>query len=190
MTPICKGFFSLFYKVKINGIENIPKSGAVIICPNHISNLDPPLVAMAMKNVRPIRFMAKAELFKHKLMASFLYGLGAFPVHRGKGDRQALKTAGEILKNGECLGLFPEGTRKKTDGVQEAFVGAAMFALKHNAQVIPVGIKGEFKLFKPLVVSFGRPVDIDVYRKEKVSSEEAKEAMKVIVKEIDALIQP
>lgn len=188
LAPICSGFFSLFFRMKVEGIENIPKEGAIIICPNHISNFDPPLVAAAMRKVRPIRFMAKSELFQNKLLSSLLYKLGAFPVHRGKGDRQALKMASDILKNDECLGIFPEGTRKKTEGVQEAFTGVAMFALKYNAQVVPVGIKGEFKWFKPMIVSFGKPVELDTYRKEKVSAEDIKDAMKVIVEDMESLL--
>lgn len=189
LTPMGSGFFSLCLKMKVEGIENIPKDGAIIICPNHIHNLDPLLVAVAMRKVRPVRFMAKAELFKNKVVSSLLYQLGAFPVRRGKGDREALKTAGDILKNNECLGIFPEGRRRKTGDVQEAHIGTAMFALKYEAQVIPVGIKGGYQWFKPMIVSFGKPVDIDTYREEKISTEVSKNAMKIIVEEMDKLLR-
>src|SRR5690625_70934 len=106
---LCRLMFILFICVDIKGRENVPVRGPVILCSNHISNFDPPLVGSFLK--RSIRFMAKEELFHNKILGTLLTTLGAFPVKRGAGDRQALRKGLNILKDGEMLCLFPEGTR-------------------------------------------------------------------------------
>jgi len=95
--------------LKIYGRENIPKTGGFILAPNHISYYDPPFVGSCVN--RPMHFFAKYELFKNRLFASILRSINSIPVKRGTIDRQALKTAIEVTKQGSGLTMFPEGSR-------------------------------------------------------------------------------
>lgn len=103
--------FKLLYRVEIVGIENIPKENNLIVAGNHKSNLDPVFVSVFFK--RHIYWMAKKELFNNKLFGAFLKKLGAFPVAREEVDIKAIKTSLRHIKNGQVLGIFPEGTRVK-----------------------------------------------------------------------------
>lgn len=182
---VCSSFFRVFYKVEIVGIENIPKEGSVILCCNHISNFDPPFLGSFLKH-REIHFMAKAELFKMPIFGSLLRKIHAFPVKRGLADKNALRTALKLLKEGKVLGIFPEGTRSKTGELRKGLSGVGFFALKSDAIVIPCAIIGSYKFFKPLKLVYGTPIDMTEYRKERISAEEA---TKVIMKEIANLIE-
>src|SRR5699024_7177776 len=115
------------YKVKESGTENIPKEGPVIICSNHISNYDPPIVGITCP--RPIHFMAKEELFQNKIFGFILKNVNAILIKRGMSDRNALRKGLEVLKEGHVLGLFPEGTRSKTGEIKKGMAGAGFFAL-------------------------------------------------------------
>ncbi len=99
--------FKLFFRAKVRGQKNLPEEGGVIIMSNHISLLDPPLIASVLD--RPVHFMAKKELFENPILRLILYIADAFPVDRESTDIKAVKKALNILKNGEVLGLFPEG---------------------------------------------------------------------------------
>ncbi len=122
------------------GKENIPNSGQVIVAPIHVSHLDPPATACAMPH-RRLRFMAKEELFKG-IFGRIIASLGAFPVHRGEGDTEAIRKSIEMLNQGEALLVHPEGTRG--DGVRMLPInkGVAMLAKRTGAPVVPVGIIG------------------------------------------------
>ncbi len=117
-----------------------PQQDALIVAPLHLSYLDPPLVACAMR--RAITFMAKEELFKPLLIGSFIRSVGSFPVRRGAGDSEAIKIALRLLNEGRAVLIFPEGTRG--DGVTMGALtpGAAMLAKRTGARVLPVGIAG------------------------------------------------
>jgi 1-acyl-sn-glycerol-3-phosphate acyltransferase len=158
-------YMKLLYALKIEGAENIPDEGPVIIAPNHKSFWDAFFVAAATK--RPIRFMGKDELFEGRA-GKLLIRLGAFPVRRGSSDTEAIETARQILKAGGLLALFPEGTRVRDPmilGVPHK--GAARLALETGATVIPCAITGTDKLVAgPLPrpgrvrVSFGEPIEL------------------------------
>lgn len=122
------------------GRENVPKSGAVIIAPIHVSHLDPPATGCAMPH-RRLRFMAKEELFKG-IFGKLIASLGAYPVHRGEGDMEAIRKSIEMLNQGEALLVHPEGTRG--DGVHMLPInkGVAMLAKRAAVPVVPVGIIG------------------------------------------------
>jgi len=122
------------------GRENIPKTGAVIVAPVHLSHLDPPATGCAMPH-RRLRFMAKEELFKG-IFGKIIASLGAFPVHRGEGDTEAIRKSIAMLEDGEALLVHPEGTRG--DGVRMNPInkGVAMLAKRTGAPVVPVGIVG------------------------------------------------
>jgi 1-acyl-sn-glycerol-3-phosphate acyltransferase len=158
--------FKFSYKLVVINKENIPKSGAIIFCPNHTSNIDSILLAVSTK--RRIRFMAKSELFKNKIFAVFLRKLGVFPIKRKTRDESALKIAENILKNNGALGIFLEGTRSKTGELLRPKSGASLLAIKTNSPILPVCIasivnKGIVRIFRKTVVKFGKiifPQDI------------------------------
>lgn len=176
-------YFSIFNKVSVVGSENIPPSGGVMICANHISNFDPLLVGVYATK-RKVHFMAKAELFKNKFFAIILKGINAFPVKRGKGDISAIKTSFKILNNGEVLGLFPEGKRSKSGKILPAEPGAAMIAIKTDVPVVPIRIKGSYKLFRRLDIFVGKPISFSQYTGKKLSMDEINELSQTIMKEI------
>ncbi|MGJ9456832.1 lysophospholipid acyltransferase family protein [Oceanobacillus sp. CF4.6] len=158
------------YRIKIIGKENIPKTGPVIICSNHISNFDPPVVGIT--SPRDIYFMAKGELFEKPFLGKLLLGIRAFPVKRGLSDRNALRKGLGILKEGNTLGLFPEGTRSKTGELGNPLAGVGFFALRSEATIIPCAIIGPYKAFKRLKVVYGKPMDIQQFRTAKSSPQE------------------
>jgi len=163
------------YRIKVIGRENIPKSGPVLVCTNHISNFDPPVVGITQK--RPVSFMAKGELFEKPILGPLLVKVRAFPVKRGLSDRNALRTALNILKDGNVLGLFPEGTRSKTGEVGKALAGAGFFALRSEAVVVPCAIVGPYKPFRSVRVIYGKPMDMTPFRENKASAQETADAI-------------
>lgn len=175
--------FKPLYRIEVIGIENIPKDGAVLLCSNHIDNFDPPMVGITTP--RQVRFMAKEELFKIPILGMAIRNLGAFPVKRGFADRDAIRTGLKVLKNGEVLGIFPEGTRSKTGKLGKGLAGAGFFALRSDSVVIPSAIIGPYKPFRKVKVVYGKPIDFKNYRERKISAEEATE---VIMKEIQNLL--
>lgn len=162
-----KLYYRLFFRVKIVGEENL-SGGAYVICPNHKSLNDPPLMGVCINT--PIKFMAKEELFENKLMGAALPALGAFPVKRGKSDIAALKTAISTVKNGENLVIFPEGTRSPKEHLNEGKSGAALIAAKAGVNIVPVGICGRYRLFSRITVNIGKPIDMSEYFGKKVDS--------------------
>ncbi|MFT8871121.1 MAG: lysophospholipid acyltransferase family protein [Sporolactobacillus sp.] len=156
--PIVASFFRLSFKLRIKGADFIPEDGPLLVCSNHRSLLDPPLIGMAMP--RTLSYMAKEELFKVPLFGSLIRSLHAFPVKRGAGDRAAIRTALAILKDNHALLMFPEGTRNRSDTLKKAMSGVGFFALHSNAAVVPCAIIGNYKCRRPLTVVFGKPIDI------------------------------
>lgn len=181
---LCSGILSPIYQFKVIGKENFPTDGGVLLCSNHISNLDPPTVGIAAP--RQVHFMAKEELFSAPVLGKILPLINAFPVKRGMSDREALRKGLSILKEGKVLGLFPEGTRSETGELGKGLAGAGFFALRSKAQIVPCAVIGPYKPFKRLKVVFGKPIEFDDYRKNKVSAEEATD---IIMNEIGQLIR-
>ncbi|MBU5265401.1 lysophospholipid acyltransferase family protein [Virgibacillus proomii] len=175
-------FFPLF-RIRVIGKENIPKTGPVIICSNHISNLDPPTVGIT--SPRSIYFMAKQELFEKPLLGKLLTAIQAFPVKRGIGDRNALRKGVAILKEGHTLGLFPEGTRSKTGKLRKPLAGAGFFALRSEATIVPCAIIGTYQPLKKLKVVYGQPISMKELKERKASAQEAAD---VIMSEIQKLM--
>lgn len=180
--------FTVFFRWEIQGKENIPASGAVIIASNHLSNWDPPLVGSAID--RKLRFMAKEELFKIGFFAWLITKLGAFPVKRGGADRNAIRNALAILAGGEVLGVFPEGTRSKTGELGQAEPGVAMLALKSGAVVVPTAISGTNKvfsggsLFPKFSIRFGKPIIIEQGKADKEANERLSRTMMEEIKKL------
>ncbi len=146
--------------IQVKGLDNFPKEGPVIILSNHISNLDAPAIACSMN--REFFSMAKDELFRIVLMDKLISSLGAFPVKRGQGDMNAMKTAIRILKEGNALLIFPEGTRGKGDELLPLQSGFTLLVEKSNAVVLPVIISGTNKMgkddFKGISCNIGKPL--------------------------------
>ncbi len=166
---VVKGFYRVAFRIRIEGIENIEKDRAFVVCANHKSLLDAPLLAVCLP--LEIKFMAKEELFRNKLFGSMLRAFGAFPVKRGKSDIGALKAAIGILKGGERLGIFPEGTRSPKGYMNKGKSGAALIAIKAKADILPVGICGSYRPFSKMTVRIGKPIELDNYFDVKPDSE-------------------
>ena len=175
--------FKPWYRIEALGLENFPKEGGVLLCANHIHNFDPIVVGIMIP--RPVHYMAKEELFSVPLLGNIVRKCNAFPVKRGLSDREALRTGLKILKNGGVFGLFPEGHRSKTGELGKGLSGAGFFALRSEAKIVPCAIVGPYKSFQKLKVVYGKPIDMDEYRKNKASIEEVTE---LIMSEIQKLI--
>lgn len=181
---IVAGILKPTYRITVEGLENLPKEGGVLLCTNHISNLDPPVVGVTAS--RKVYFMAKAELFKVPILKNLLHNFGTFPVNRGGSDREALRTGLKILKEGNVLGFFPEGTRSKNGELGKGKGGAGFFALRSTAAVVPCAIIGPYRPFKSLRVVYGKPIQMDEYREKKISTEEMSS---IIMREIEKLLK-
>lgn len=134
-----RGFVRRLYRVELVGATNIPTRGGCILAANHESLLDPFVLAVATR--REIRYMAKAELFRNRPLAAFFRSLGAFPIERGGGDHVAFGVAAELLRQGEVLGIFPQGTSKR-NRERRWHRGAARLALVTGAPLVPVRMTG------------------------------------------------
>lgn len=167
---IVSGVCHLIFRIKIVGRENIPCDGTFVICSNHISAFDPPIVGIAMPF--PVRFMAKEELFSNKFFGAIISALGAFPIKRGKSDVGALKAAINMLKSGEKLVIFPEGGRSKDGNLRRGKSGAALIAIKSGVNILPVGIEGKYGLFKKITIKIGEIIPLDEYYGKKLETEE------------------
>jgi 1-acyl-sn-glycerol-3-phosphate acyltransferase len=130
----------LFVRFEIEGRENIPLKGPLLVVANHLSVADPPIIGVNLK--RQLKFMAKEELFGNWFLSFFVRQFGAFPVYRGRSSRDALRKAGSILQSGQALVMFPEGQRSKTGSMQPAQAGAALIAYHNNCTLLPAGISG------------------------------------------------
>lgn len=158
-------YCKIVYRMKIVGKENIPKQGQVIICGNHRSFLDPPLIEVTCG--RYVRFLAKEELTENKFLAFLGYIFDAILVKRDSKEIKALKESMQTLKNGDCLAIFPEGTRNGIEKGEKVKDGAAFFAVRSGAPVIPCGIKGGTKENKKVTITYGKPLDFSVYKGSK-----------------------
>ena len=159
-------YCKIVYRAKAIGTENIPKSGAVLICGNHKSFLDPPLIEVTCKR-KDVRFLAKRELTKNKFLAFLAKQFREILVDRDSKDMTAIKETLKGFKNGDCIAIFPEGTRNGIQKGEKVKEGAAFFALNSNAVVIPVGIKGGEKPFKKVTITYGKPMDFSEERKNR-----------------------
>lgn len=164
-----RGAFALlakpYFRLEIRGREHMPTHGPFVLAPVHRSNLDFILVS-ALTRTR-MRYMGKASIWKWKWGGKFVAMLGAFPVHRGSADREALRTCLEVIENGEPLVMFPEGTRRSGPVVEDLFDGPAYIAARTGAPLVPVGIGGSdqampvgSRLIRPhkVVLVVGEPI--------------------------------
>lgn len=144
---------------RVVGAEKVPRSGGLIVAANHISNLDPPILGIAM--ARPVSYMAKKELFAVPVLGPVISRLYAFPVDRQAGGTAALRASLRMLKEGRCIGVFPEGGRN-VSGLNETKAGAAFLAAASGVPVVPAAIVGTRHLrpLHPITVVFGDPLHV------------------------------
>jgi 1-acyl-sn-glycerol-3-phosphate acyltransferase len=147
----------VLYGAELVGAENIPASGPVILACNHESMMDP--FVLGIVTTRPIHYMAKAELFRNRIVAATLRSLGAFPVERGGGDHAAFTVAADLLRAGEVIGIFPQGTSKR-GRPRTWHRGAARLALVTGAPIVPVRMTGTrgLPLRKRVRIVVGAPI--------------------------------
>lgn len=182
---IIRVFLLFVFRIKIVGKKNIISGKGAILAGNHKSNWDPLLVALgAPKN---IAFMAKSELFKFKPFGFILKKLGAFPVHRGKGDIGAIKTALSILKAERTMVMFPEGKRVSEGERVDVKPGVTMLATRARVPVVPVLISGKYRWMGKITVTYGEPIYFDEYYDEKLSMEKLQELANSVMDKIYSL---
>ncbi len=166
---LVRGFCNLIFRIKVEGLENVPLDESFVVCANHKSNFDALMIGISM----PVEFnfMAKEEVFKFKPFGKLLKALHAFPVKRGKGDIGAIKSSMKVLNDGGHLVIFPEGTRSPKGYMAKGKGGAVLIALKAGVNIIPVGIEGSYKLFSKMTVRIGKPLDLSENKGQKIDSE-------------------
>ena len=177
------------------GRENVPREGAVMLVSNHLNDTDPFMLCAALSHRRRIRFMAKKELFTGPLgWVAKLYG--AFPVRRGEADIGAMLAAERLLKRGEVIGMFPEGTRSRTGYMGPPHGGTALIAVRAGATVLPAGITGTERIHgiswiwrRPVItVKLGEPFALAPLKRP--SEEQVSELTNRIVTSIESLLPP
>ena len=150
----------LLFFMRFEGLNHIPKDRNVIVMGNHQCLLDAVTLALCVRD-REIHFMGKKELWNNKILGWVFTKVHGFPVDRGNMDMTAVRTAMNVLKRGETLGIFPEGTRCKTGYMLPLLSGASMLALRSGCDVIPVYIDGQYRVFHKMTVRIGAPVPMD-----------------------------
>ncbi|NMB07995.1 MAG: 1-acyl-sn-glycerol-3-phosphate acyltransferase [Tissierellia bacterium] len=177
--------FRIIFRINIKGRENIPQDGRLIICSNHISLLDPIMVAIAVP--RPISFMAKKELFENKLLGKLVTSLNAFPVDREGSDLSAIRNSLKVLKEEKILGIFPEGTRVDKMDLESTKSGIGLIAIKGKAPVVPIYIDSKYRLFSKVNITIGETLSFENLYGEKLNSEDYGYISKEIMKSIYSL---
>jgi len=153
----------LIYRVRGIGIENVPREGALVLAPNHFSQMDHFFAGLYLR--RKIRFMAKSQMFGPPLLTYVYKHGGVFPVRRGHHDEEAIKTAHELLRQDEMLLVYAEGGRSRSQELGEPKPGIGRIALESGAPIVPVAIYGSARVrgwkrlrFPKVTVQFGKPI--------------------------------
>jgi 1-acyl-sn-glycerol-3-phosphate acyltransferase len=166
---------TVFFDLKVYGIKNVPHTGGVLIVSNHQSLLDPPLLGVRLN--RTMSYMAKAELFRHKLFSWVIRSLGAFPVRQGAGDVGAIKETVSRLQEGRMLNIFPEGSRTETGEIGPMLSGVALVVRRAGVPIVPAAIVGSYEAWPkgqryfhrhPIRIVYGPPLDVKGLKGEQV----------------------
>lgn len=188
-------------RLRVEGAANVPRVGAVILAPNHVSAADWPAVGVAAP--RTLWFMAKAEMFTMPVLGPLIRVCRAFPVNRESADRAALRMTETLLSEGEAVVIFPEGRVSEDARLQPLKLGVALLALRSGASVVPVGLLGTERLLpfgqhmprrvrQPVVVRFGEPLALDDLREHRAggpSRAALEEATRRLEEALRALLQ-
>ena len=186
---VTRWFVSWFYRMRYEGLENIPQGGGYIVAANHLSLWDPLLIAHVVKP--QIHYIAKYEVTTIPVIGYLIRRLGAIPVRRGEGDGGALDKSVALLKQGAVFGIFPEGTRSKTGLPLRARSGISVIAGRTGADVLPVGLSYSGKGFRARVtVRFGKPIPHERLGINLASPATLRGGAKQIMGEIIALLEP
>jgi len=189
----------LLFRTRLEGAERIPAGGA-LLAGNHVSYLDPVLLWCA--SPRKVHFMAKRELFERGIVAWLLPRFWGFPVNRGEPDRTAIVTATELLRSGELVGVFPEGSRRDTESGEalgQAHGGAAFIALRAGTPIVPVGFSGteramprgsRFPRFVRTRITVGEPIDPQAVAPEAGRKERVEAVTAQMMAAIERLLDP
>lgn len=182
-----------FMRVRVVGKENFPSENTpLVLCCNHISNWDPVLLVVAHPK-RHVYFMAKAELFSNRLFTWFLgKQLGAFPVHRGKGDMSAIDTAKRLVNERKLMGIFPEGTRSRDGKLLRPKSGAALIVAQTGAHVLPTAVvtRGQkIRPFQRITLVYGKPLSPEELHLNDPDHPDIRYATRLIMKTIGELIE-
>ena len=185
---ILRPIFKLLYWYKVIGRENVPDDQPLLLCSNHTAYKDPIFLGISQK--KQVRFMAKSELFKNKLLGWLISHLGAFPVERS-GGVSAIHRGIEILKQKGIVGIFIEGTRSKTGEPLRPKPGFVMLAYETRATVVPIAIVGKNgkppRVFSRTVVNIGKPIPFDELGMKDNSSMEMRKVSRAVMEQIKEL---
>lgn len=180
------------FRLRVEGLEHVPLQGGFVVAANHVSNVDPWPVGVALWP-RSVHFMAKSELWKPPL-SWIIAGVGSFPVRRGAGDVDALANAVRVCREGKVMSMFPEGTRR-TKGLRKKHVprphtGAARIALAADVPLVPAALRGLDQLSRlgPMRVRFGPPIPLEDLRAQSshVAAAEATERLWAEIQRLEA----
>lgn len=183
------------YPTKVIGKKNLPKKKGYVLTCNHYSNMDCIMLDLCL--VKKIRFLAKKELFKNKFVSFLLKKFGGFPINREKPELSAFKFALDVLKKDKILGIFPEGTRNKTEeAMKDLKQGAITFASRGNAEIVPVVLYRKPKAFRKNYIIIGEPLKIEGENPSRLTKEEIEEnatrlynAMQKLRSDMDAKLE-
>ncbi len=178
-------FYKIFWRFKVIWLAPLPE-GPLVLCANHMHALD--CVDLALITKRQVHYMAKKELtVKKDLTAWYLRNMGAYPVDRTGNDVPAMRHTLKLLKEGKIIGIFPEGHRYTDGTIHEFHPGAAMFALRSQAKLIPVGLYSTHRLFVKTRVVVGQEIDLSEYRQRRVDSDDIQHVNQLLHDRIEEL---
>lgn len=181
---ICWPFLFFMLPTKLKNRKNIKKGQNYIFVCNHTTSLD---IVLLMQNIHRRQYvLAKKELFSSKFKKWFLNKMHAIPIDRHNLDIHAVKTCLTLLKDGQTLTIFPEGTRNKTsDDLQAVKNGAAMFAIKTGVEILPIRIAKRPRFFRFNTITFGKPFSLNEFAGQKLTKDVLDEASKIITEKME-----
>ncbi len=181
---LCRFLVRALFGFRALQAQNVPAAGAVIVACNHVSYLDPVVLGIGFR--RAVTYLAKKELFAIPVLGPIITALGVYPLDREAGGVAAVRAALRALKEGRCVGIFPEGTRNLTGDVQGKG-GAALLGALSGAPVVPAAISGTrgARPFHPIRVIYGEPIRIE--RKRKADGDDLEKWTEEIMRRIRAL---
>ena len=185
--PVVWVFCKLVFRLKIIRQAPALPDGAMVLCGNHLHALDP--LPFSMITRRQIYYMSKKEVFQKRFLGWLVTQLGAYPVDREGNDIKSVRHTLSLLKKGGVIGIFPEGTRSKDGEVHAFHSGAAMFALRTGAALVPVGFCGTFKPFSKLVMIVGAPMDLSAYMAQKADNDTIAEVTQCLRARVMELVE-
>ena len=179
---ILYGFYKIVFRIEKINEENLPLDEPTIVCANHLNIWD--AVGLVVSSKRRIIFIAKEDLFNNAFLSWIGHLFDVIPIKRGMRDMEAMKRCIKCLKNGQTIGLFPEGTRRGLEKGAKVQNGAAYMALKTGLKVVPVGISGSFKPFSKVYLNYGKPLDFSQNKDKIPEKDQLNEATKQIMDNI------